>query len=87
MFGGVFVAVFSRRLDLTQDSPELSISRTNRMMSEIPSMLHGLGLAFVSAVAMAHGDRTAARNCGLNGSQNGGAQIVVELPLASSPQD
>jgi signal transduction histidine kinase len=38
---------------------------------------HGLGLAFVSAVALVHGGRAVARN-----GDSGGAQIVVELPLA-----
>ena len=38
---------------------------------------HGLGLAFVSAVALVHGGRALARN-----RDGGGAQIVVELPLA-----
>lgn len=48
----------------------------------------GLGLAFVSAVATAHGGgRVVARNHGLSGSPNGGAQIVVELPLVSGLQD
>ncbi len=41
---------------------------------------HGLGLAFVSAVAVAHGGRAVARN-----RPTGGAQIIVELPL-STPQ-
>ena len=36
---------------------------------------HGLGLAFVSAVAVVHGGRAVARN-----GPHGGAQIVVELP-------
>lgn len=39
---------------------------------------HGLGLAFVSAVAVAHGGRAAARN-----RPEGGAQIIVELPLST----
>jgi len=39
---------------------------------------HGLGLAFVSAVAGAHGGRAIARN-----RTQGGAQIVVEMPLAA----
>ncbi|MGC2639341.1 MAG: ATP-binding protein [Acidobacteriaceae bacterium] len=39
---------------------------------------HGLGLAFVSAVAVVHGGRAHAGNCA-----EGGARIVVELPLAS----
>lgn len=39
---------------------------------------HGLGLAFVNAVAVAHGGRAIARN-----RAAGGAEIVVELPLAT----
>jgi signal transduction histidine kinase len=42
---------------------------------------HGLGLAFVSAVAGAHGGRATACN-----RSQGGAQIVVEFPLTSTPQ-
>ena len=41
---------------------------------------HGLGLAFVSAVATAHAGRALARN-----RTTGGAQIVVEFPLAAAP--
>jgi len=41
---------------------------------------HGLGLAFVNAVATAHGGRAIARN---RGDSTGGAQIVIEIPLAS----
>lgn len=37
---------------------------------------HGLGLAFVNAVAVAHGGRATARN-----RREGGAEIVVELPV------
>lgn len=40
---------------------------------------HGLGLAFVSAVAGAHGGRAIARN-----HPSGGAQIVIEFPLAAA---
>ncbi|MBW4026031.1 MAG: HAMP domain-containing protein [Acidobacteria bacterium] len=39
---------------------------------------HGLGMAFVSAVAQAHQGSATARN-------NNGAQIVVEIPLRYSP--
>jgi signal transduction histidine kinase len=40
---------------------------------------HGLGLAFVNAVATAHRGRAIARN---RGGSTGGAQIVIEVPLA-----
>jgi signal transduction histidine kinase len=40
---------------------------------------HGLGLAFVSAVAGAHAGRSAARN-----RPTGGAQIIVEFPLSAA---
>jgi signal transduction histidine kinase len=39
---------------------------------------HGLGLAFVDAVARAHGGTATASNC-----ENGGARIAITLPLAS----
>lgn len=42
---------------------------------------HGLGLAFVSAVAMAHGGSAVARNR----NDAGGAQILVEMPVAVEP--
>ena len=41
---------------------------------------HGLGLAFVSAVAVVHGGRATAGN-----RDSGGAQIVVEIPLTAHP--
>jgi signal transduction histidine kinase len=41
---------------------------------------HGLGLAFVDAVARAHGGSVTARN-----RESGGAQIAVALPLAPEP--
>ena len=41
---------------------------------------HGLGLAFVDAVARAHGGSVTARN-----RESGGAQIAVALPLAPDP--
>jgi signal transduction histidine kinase len=40
---------------------------------------HGLGLAFIDAVARAHGGTAAASN-----RSTGGAQITVTLPLVSS---
>ncbi len=43
---------------------------------------HGLGLAFVQAVAAAHGGKATARNTSA-GNGPGGAQILVELPLAA----
>jgi len=39
---------------------------------------HGLGLAFVSAVAMVHGGSAQAGNC-----SDGGARITVEIPLVA----
>ncbi len=49
----------------------------HRFVKGSGSQGHGLGLAFVSAVAMAHGGRASARNR----SDGRGAEIVVELPL------
>jgi signal transduction histidine kinase len=43
---------------------------------------HGLGLAFVSAVAGAHTGRAVARN-----RSPRGAEIVVELPMATAHQE
>jgi len=40
---------------------------------------HGLGLAFVNAVAVAHGGRASARNR----REGGGAEILIELPLTN----
>ncbi|MGA7523434.1 MAG: ATP-binding protein [Acidobacteriaceae bacterium] len=54
----------------------------HRFVKGSASQGHGLGLAFVNAVAVAHGGHAAARNRG----ESGGAQIVVELPLAR-PQE
>ncbi len=50
-----------------------------RFVKGLDSQGHGLGLAFVSAVAGAHAGRAFARN-----RSNGGAQIVVEFPLAAA---
>ncbi len=44
---------------------------------------HGLGLAFVNAVAVAHGGRVVARNR----KHAGGAEILVELPLSGAKTD
>jgi signal transduction histidine kinase len=44
---------------------------------------HGLGLAFVSAVAAAHGGRATASNHTADPSRPDGARIVIELPLAT----
>lgn len=55
----------------------------HRFVKGSDSLGHGLGLAFVNAVAMAHGGRAIARNRETNLSPHGGAQIVIELPLAA----
>ena len=44
---------------------------------------HGLGLAFVRAVAFAHGGRASVRNL----DSPGGAEIVVELPTLGPNPD
>lgn len=49
----------------------------HRFVKGSGSQGHGLGLAFVNAVAVAHGGRASARNR----SDARGAEIVVELPL------
>ncbi len=48
---------------------------------------HGLGLAFVNAVAVAHGGRAIARNGDPGRPPRRGAQIVIELPLAPRVSD
>jgi signal transduction histidine kinase len=53
-----------------------------RFVKGAESKGHGLGLAFVNAVAMAHGGRAMARNRGTDLSPHRGAQVVIELPLA-----
>ena len=57
-------------------SPELLPRVLQRFVKGQKSEGHGLGLAFVSAVAVAHGGRALARN-----RAEGGAQIVIEIPL------
>jgi signal transduction histidine kinase len=59
-------------------APEVSPHLFERRVKGRESNGHGLGLAFVDAVARAHGGTVTA--CNLDG---GGAQIVVTLPLAS----
>ena len=73
----------ARRAGKMDAAPGDEGERRNRNLLFPQSM----GLAFVSGVAMAHGGGVVARNQGLNGSPNGGAQIVVEFPLASILQD
>lgn len=57
-------------------APELLPSVFQRFVKGGRSEGHGLGLAFVSAVAMVHGGSAQAGNC-----SGGGARIVVEIPL------
>lgn len=54
----------------------------HRFVKGSDSQGHGLGLAFVNAVAVAHGGRVIARNRDADNSA-GGAQIIVELPLSA----
>jgi signal transduction histidine kinase len=63
-------------------SPDLLPRVFQRFVKGRESEGHGLGLAFVSAVAGAHAGRAVARN-----RSNRGAQIVVELPIALPPQE
>ena len=60
-------------------SPELLPRVFQRFVKGAESEGHGLGLAFVSAVAVAHGGRAVARI-----RPEGGSQIVVEIPLATA---
>jgi signal transduction histidine kinase len=70
-------------LILEDDGPgfdsEVSLHLFERRVKGKDSDGHGLGLAFIDAVARAHGGTVAASNRG-----KGGAQIAVTLPLASS---
>jgi signal transduction histidine kinase len=59
-------------------SPEVSPHLFERRVKGRESNGHGLGLAFIDAVARAHGGTVTARN-----RENGGAQITVTLPLVS----
>jgi signal transduction histidine kinase len=56
--------------------PEVLLYIFERRIKGRQSTGHGLGLAFVDAVARAHGGTVAASNC-----QNGGACLAVNLPL------
>jgi len=58
--------------------PEISPHLFERRVKGRDSNGHGLGLAFIDAVARAHGGTARASN-----RKEGGAQIVVTLPLAS----
>jgi signal transduction histidine kinase len=58
--------------------PEISPHLFERRVKGRDSNGHGLGLAFIDAVAHAHGGTAKASN-----RMEGGAQIVVTLPLAS----
>jgi signal transduction histidine kinase len=60
-------------------APDLLPRVFQRFVKGRDSEGHGLGLAFISAVAVVHGGRAIARN-----RTQGGAQIVVEIPLAVS---
>jgi signal transduction histidine kinase len=59
-------------------APDLLPRVFQRFVKGQDSEGHGLGLAFVSAVAVVHGGRAVAIN-----RNQGGAQIVVEIPLAT----
>lgn len=60
-------------------APDLLPRVFQRFVKGSESGGHGLGLAFVSAVAIVHGGRATARN-----RIHKGAQIVVEIPLAAA---
>ena len=60
-------------------SPEMIPQLFERRVKGKDSNGHGLGLAFIDAVARAHGGTAAASN-----RSTGGAQITVTLPLVSS---
>ncbi len=63
-------------------APDLLPRVFQRFVKGRESEGHGLGLAFVSAVAGAHGGRAVARN-----RSPRGAEIVVELPIATAHQE
>jgi signal transduction histidine kinase len=59
--------------------PEVCLHLFERRVKGRDSNGHGLGLAFIDAVARAHGGTVAASN-----RESGGARIIVALPLASN---
>jgi signal transduction histidine kinase len=61
-------------------SPELQGQLFERRVKGKDSAGHGLGLAFVEAVARAHGGSVTASN-----RSEGGARLEVRLPLATHP--
>jgi signal transduction histidine kinase len=70
------------RLALEDNGPgfdsEVLLNMFERRVKGRNSNGHGLGLAFIDAVVRAHGGSVTASN-----RENGGARIVVVLPLAS----
>jgi signal transduction histidine kinase len=78
---------FSAELLMAASHAEgVSLSTTPRLFHRFvkgnESKGHGLGLAFVNAVAVAHGGRALARNRSVSDPLGTGAQLVIELPLA-----
>ena len=61
--------------------PEVLLHLFERRVKGKNSNGHGLGLAFIDAVARAHGGTVTASN-----RPSGGAQIAVALPVASEPR-
>jgi signal transduction histidine kinase len=62
-------------------APEVSLHLLERRVKGRESNGHGLGLAFIDAVARAHGGTVSASN-----REAGGARVTVTLPLASARQ-
>jgi signal transduction histidine kinase len=62
-------------------APDLLPRVFQRFVKGSDSEGHGLGLAFVSAVALVHGGHAIAHN-----RTQGGAQIIVQIPLAAAQQ-
>jgi signal transduction histidine kinase len=76
--GGQDAAWFILEDDGPGFDPEVLLHLFERRVKGRDSNGHGLGLAFVDAVARAHGGTVAAAN-----REDGGARITVTLPLAS----